>query len=213
MRVVMIGPPGAGKGTQARLLRERYGVAHVSTGDMLREAGRNGTALGKEVRQYLESGRLVPDPVIIRTVEERLAAPDCRDGFVLDGFPRTVAQAEALARLLEGGQKPIGAAVWVNVPRDELVRRLTGRRVCDRCGAMFHLVFEPPVRPGVCDRCGGTLEQREDDREETIRRRLDIYERETGPVIDWYRSSGLLREVNGVGNPDDVFGRVVSLVQ
>ena len=213
MRVVLIGPPGAGKGTQAKLLQERFGVPHISTGDMLREAGRAETPVGAEVRRYLESGQLVPDQTIIRAVEERLGHPDCRNGFALDGFPRTVAQAQALAGFLGNGHHGLDGALYIRVPRAELVRRLAGRRVCERCGTMFHLVFDPPTTPGVCSCCGGTLVQRADDSEATVQRRLDIYDRETGPVIDWYRKVGQLREADGTGTRDQVFGRVSGLVQ
>src|SRR5581483_4344617 len=193
VRMVMIGPPGAGKGTQARLLEERLGVPHISTGDMLREAERAGTPLGRAVQRYLHDGGLVPDALMIDVVEKRLATAEGARGFVLDGFPRTVAQAEALGAFL--------------------VRRLSGRRVCARCGAMFHLVYDPPARPGVCDRCGGPLVQREDDREETVRHRLDVYERETGPVVEHYRALGLLREVDGMGSRTEVFDRIVAGVR
>lgn len=212
MRVVLIGPPGAGKGTQAKLLQERFAVPHISTGDMLREAGRAETSVGAEVRRYLESGQLVPDQTIIRAVEERLRHVDCGGGFVLDGFPRTVAQAEALAGFLGNGHA-LDGALYIRVPRAELVRRLAGRRVCERCGTMFHLVFDPPATPGVCSRCGGTLVQRADDSEVTVQRRLDVYDRETGPVIEWYRQAGQLREADGMGTRDQVFGRVAELVQ
>src|SRR5206468_534299 len=167
------------KGTQASLFAQRFGACHVSTGDMLRDAARQKTALGEEASRYMDDGRLVPDDVVIGIVAERLAAPDCRNGFLLDGFPRTVVQAEALGRLLEERGEPLDGVVLINVPADEAVRRLSGRRVCASCGTMFHLAFEPPAERGRCDRCGGALVQREDDREETIRRRLAVYTRET----------------------------------
>ncbi len=210
MRLVMIGPPGAGKGTQAKLLHERFGVPHISTGDMLREAQRNGSLLGQEAKRYIAAGRLVPDDVVIGLVDVRLARPDAAPGFILDGFPRTVHQAEELDRMLARRGQRLRAAVSIVVPEDELVRRLAGRRVCRSCGAMAHVVFDPPATPGVCDRCGGELEQREDDREDTIRRRLEVYAQETAPVIDHYRRMSVLRETAGVGTPEEVFERVVA---
>jgi adenylate kinase len=208
VRVVMIGPPGAGKGTQAKLLREKFAVCHVSTGDMLREADRAGTRLGLEARKHMSRGMLVPDDVVIGIVEERLAKPDCDPGFVLDGFPRTVHQAEELDALLRTRAQPLTAVIVVNVPREELVRRLSGRLVCRGCGTLFHVVFDPPKQAGRCDRCDGELYQREDDREDAIRRRLEVYEREIEPVLAHYAGRGLLRHVDGVGTRDQVFGRV-----
>jgi len=199
-----MGTPGAGKGTQASILATRLGGCHVSTGDMLRDAARNGTPLGQQARRFMDAGRLVPDDVVIGIVAERLAEPECRDGFLLDGFPRTVAQAEALGRLLAARGQPLDAVVLLAVPADEAVRRISGRRVCPACGTMFHLAFQPPQRPDRCDRCGAGLVQREDDREETVRHRLDVYARETGPVLEHYRRAGLLREVDGLGGRDDV---------
>src|SRR5579885_2728805 len=200
--MVMIGPPGAGKGTQARLLEERLGVPHISTGDMLREAERAGTPLGRAVQRYLHDGGLVPDALMIDVVEKRLATAEGARGFVLDGFPRTVAQAEALGAFLARRGERLDGVVYLRLPREELVRRLSGRRVC-----------APPARPGVCDRCGGPLVQREDDREETVRHRLDVYERETGPVVEHYRALGLLREVDGMGSRTEVFDRIVAGVR
>jgi adenylate kinase len=200
----MMGAPGAGKGTQAKLLAARHGVAHVSTGDMLRQAADAGTPLGREARRYMEQGRLVPDDVMVALVEARLGEQDCASGFVLDGFPRTVRQAEALA---DHGQR-LDAAVMLMVPEDDLVRRLSGRRVCRRCGAMYHLLFSPPATPGRCDRCGGELFQRDDDAEQTIRQRMGVYARETAPVLEYYRTAGLLREVPGTGGQEEVFRRV-----
>lgn len=213
MRVVMVGPPGAGKGTQAKLLRERFGAAHVSTGDILREAQRAGTPLGMEVRRYLDEGRLVPDDVVTNIVGERIAAPDCRAGYILDGFPRTLVQAQSLDQIMAARSEHLDGAVFIVVPQEELVRRLSGRRVCRGCGAMYHVIFDPPAFPGVCGRCNGELYQREDDREETIRRRLEVYASETGPVVEHYRSVGLLREADGLGTREEVFGRIAAGVQ
>lgn len=213
MRVVLVGPPGAGKGTQAKLLKERFGAPHVSTGDILREAQRAGTPLGVEVQRYLEEGRLVPDEIVIGIVGERLNRSDCRAGYILDGFPRTVAQARSLDQLMRERNEQLQGAVFIVVPQEELVRRLSGRRVCRSCGAMFHVLFDPPALPDVCGRCGGELYQREDDRESTIRHRLEVYACETGPVVDYYRGAGLLRETDGQGSREEVFGRIAAGVQ
>jgi len=209
----MVGPPGAGKGTQAKLLNERFGVPHVSTGDILREAQRARTPLGLEVQRFLDEGRLVPDQGVIGIVAERLKAPDCRAGYILDGFPRTLAQARALDELMASRGERLDAAVFVVVPQEELVRRLSGRRVCRSCGGMYHVLFDPPALPGTCGRCGGELYQREDDREDTIRHRLEVYACETGPVVEHYRAAGLLREADGVGTREEVFGRIAAGVQ
>jgi len=211
--IVILGPPGAGKGTQAKLLEARFGIPHISTGDMLREAQRSGTMLGQEAQRYIGAGRLVPDDVVIGMVEVRLAQPDCANGFVLDGFPRTLRQAEELDRMLARHGQRLDAVISVIVPQETLVERLSGRRVCSGCSAMFHVSFEPPATADACDRCGGTLIQREDDREETIRRRLEVYGRETAPVLEYYRQTGLLREAEGTGAREDVFGRIAARVQ
>jgi adenylate kinase len=212
VRLVIMGTPGAGKGTQAKLLAGRLGACHVSTGDMLRDAIRRGTALGREAERAVERGLLVPDDVVNGIVEERLAAPDCRAGFLLDGFPRTLDQARALDALLRRRGEPLSAVILISVPREEAIRRLAGRRVCGECGTMFHVAFDAAARSGRCDRCGGALVQREDDREETIRHRMDVYGRETAPVLDHYRAAGLLREVDGTGSRDDVARRVALAV-
>ena len=212
MRVVVMGTPGAGKGTQAGLLAERSGAAHISTGDILREAVANGSTLGAEAQRYIDQGLLVPDEIVIGVVEERLSARDCEAGFILDGFPRTVDQARALDAMLARRGVPLDAALYIAVPEADALERLVGRRTCVQCGAMFHVLFGPPARPGRCDRCGGELVQREDDREETIRRRLDVYARQTAPVLDYYRAASLLREVAGTGSREDVFHRVAAAV-
>lgn len=208
MRLVMLGPPGAGKGTQAKRLAERLSLPHVSTGDILRDAANAGTPLGLEAKRYMNDGRLVPDSVIVGLVEERLARPDAARGFILDGFPRTVGQAEALDAMLARHGTPLDAVVQIAVPREELVRRLAGRRVCAACGTMYHVSLGPPRRDGRCDSCDGELVQRDDDREETITRRMEVYERETAPLVARYRAAGLLREVSGTGARDEVLGRI-----
>lgn len=210
MRVVMIGPPGAGKGTQARILGERFGIPQISTGDMLRDAQRRGTQLGAAAADFMEQGKLVPDAVVIGIVEERLGAPDCRRGFILDGFPRTVAQARALDAMLERRGIGLDRVLVVEVPRPELIERLAGRLVCRECGAMYHRRFDPPRAAAVCDRCGGPLVQREDDREDRIERRLDQLAGEVAPVAEHYRQAGLLRTIDGTGSRDAVLDRMIA---
>jgi len=208
VRVAFLGPPGAGKGTQARELAREWGVPHVATGDMLREAASAGTPLGREAKAYMDTGALVPDDVIIRMIAERLRRPDARKGFLLDGFPRTIAQAEGLERLLEDLGQPLERVVYFEVSEPELLRRLTGRRVCRACQTAFHMVSAPPRSPGVCDRCGGELYQREDDSEATVRHRLGVYARQTAPLLDWYRGRGMLVSVPGEGPIETIRGAV-----
>jgi adenylate kinase len=210
VRLLIMGTPGAGKGTQAQLVAARFGTPHISTGDMLRDAVRGGSRLGQEAGRYMEQGLLVPDDVVIGIVEERLAAEDSARGFLLDGFPRTLPQARALDEMLARRGQPLCSVILVSVPREEAVRRLAGRRVCESCGAMFHVDFEPPTRPDECDRCGGRLVQRVDDREDTIAHRFEVYTRETAPVLEHYQRSGLLREVDGTGSRGEVFQRVAA---
>jgi adenylate kinase len=198
-RVAFLGPPGAGKGTQARELAGEWGVPQIATGDILREAVAEGTALGREAKRYMDQGVLVPDDVVVGVIKERLSRPDAARGFILDGFPRTIGQAEALGQMLKESGQEMGTVVYFDVPQAELLRRLTGRRVCRQCGTTFHVVSAPPARPGVCDRCGGELYQREDDSEDTVARRLDVYARQTAPLLDYYRDRGLLRTIRGDG--------------
>jgi adenylate kinase len=205
MRVIFLGPPGAGKGTQARRAAARWGVPQISTGDMLREAVAAGTDLGRQAKSYMDSGGLVPDAVIIGLVGEALARPEARKGFVLDGFPRTLPQAEALDRLLEERGLGLDRVVLFRTPEAELLRRITGRRVCGQCGRNYHLASSPPAKPGICDNCGGPLHQRSDDEEATVRRRLSVYEQDTRPVVEHYRGRGVLEEVTGEGPVDQVF--------
>jgi len=198
VRVAFLGPPGAGKGTQARDLAQEWRVLHLATGDMLREAVATGSPLGREAKTYMDQGALVPDDVIIRMMAERLGAAAGR-GFILDGFPRTIAQAEALARLLKDLGQTLDTVVYFDVSEPELLRRLTGRRVCRTCGHTYHLTSNPPKRPGVCDACGGELYQRDDDTEATVRNRLEVYRRQTAPLLDYYRQRNLLVTVSGEG--------------
>lgn len=206
--LVLIGPPGAGKGTQAKMLQGRLGVAHISSGDLLRAAIRAGSQNGRQAKTYMERGELVPDDVVVSLIEDQLAK-DAERGFLLDGFPRTLTQAEALGTMLKRRERCVDAAVSLIVPVEELVARLGGRRTCRLCGAMYHMKFDPPKAPGVCDKCGGELYQRDDDNADTIRARLKVFERQTEPVLDYYRKKGKLREVDGLGSPSEVLDRVV----
>jgi adenylate kinase len=199
MRVAFLGPPGAGKGTQARELAREWGVPQIATGDMLREAVAANTPLGREAKRYMDQGALVPDEVVVAAMKARLAQTDAHCGFILDGFPRTIAQAEALTQMLKELDGDLQAVVYFEVAEAELLRRLTGRRVCRQCGATVHLVSAPPRRPGACDRCGGELYQREDDRESTVANRLHVYARQTAPLLDYYRDRALLRPIAGEG--------------
>jgi len=210
VRIVLLGAPGTGKGTQGARLRERYGVAHVATGDLLREAVEQGTELGREAKRYMDAGQLVPDELVLGLVRERLDREGRDAGFLLDGFPRTVAQAEALERLLEERATPLDHVVLLDVSEEEIVERLSGRRVCSGCGRLYHVRFSPPAEEGVCDECGAELVVREDDREETVRKRLEVYRRKTQPLLDFYERRGLLRRVDGVGTVDKVAERVAA---
>ena len=208
MRVIFLGPPGAGKGTQAKALAQEWRVPQVSTGEMLRDAVKAGTPLGRQAQQVMESGGLVSDDVMVGIIAERLRRPDAARGFILDGFPRTIAQAEALNKLLKDLGQALDAVVYFDVPEAELVRRLTGRRLCRQCQTAYHLVSAPPKKPGVCDRCGGELYQRDDDSESTVRHRLDVYARQTAPLLEYYRGRGLLAPVKGEGAPDVIAGAI-----
>ena len=212
-RVVFLGAPGAGKGTQARRLAAGSGVPQIATGDMLREAVAEGTPLGREAKRYMDQGALVPDEVVIGLVDERLSRPDAGPGYVLDGFPRTVAQAEALDALLGRRGQDLDRVVFFDVSREELLRRLTGRRICRRCGTAFHLVSAPPKTEGRCDQCGGELYQREDDAESTVARRLDVYQTQTAPLLDYYGKRGLLVRVAGEGPVDHVAAAIQRAVK
>ena len=212
-RVIFLGAPGAGKGTQARRLAADTGVPQVATGDMLREAVAEGTPLGREAKRYMDQGALVPDEVVIGLVDERLARPDAGRGYVLDGFPRTVAQAEALDTLLRRRGQALDRVVFFEVSREELVRRLTGRRICRQCGTAFHLVSAPPKAEGRCDQCGGELYQRVDDAESTVAHRLDVYQAQTAPLLDYYQQRGLLVRVAGEGPVDRVTAAIQRAVK
>jgi adenylate kinase len=212
MRIVLLGAPGVGKGTQAELLATRFHVPKISTGDILREAVRNKTPLGLEAKACIDRGQLVPDDVVIGIVTAKLAEPVCKKGFVLDGFPRTAPQAEALAKILESSGQRLDRVINIAVPREEIVRRLTGRRSCSKCSAVYHVEFAPPLKPGVCDKCGVELVQRSDDTRETVEARLSVYEQQTAPLISYYRSQGLLDDLNGVGSVEEVHRRLLELL-
>ncbi len=212
MRIVLLGAPGAGKGTQAKKLIEKYGIPQISTGDILRKAVADGTPLGKEAKSYMDKGELVPDSVVIGLVKERLAQDDCKKGFILDGFPRNTAQAETLDGVLAEMGMPLQVALSVDVDLDILMKRLTGRRTCRGCGQMYNIYFGPPRKEGVCDKCGGELYQRDDDREETIRKRLEVYEAQTAPLIDYYQGKGILKRVNGEGDINKIFEEVCRIL-
>ncbi|MGE0680483.1 MAG: adenylate kinase [Candidatus Binatia bacterium] len=213
MRIVLIGPPGAGKGTQARMLQEQFDIPQISTGDLLREAIIEGTALGKQARTYMDAGELVPDQVVTAMVAERLQRADCVKGFLLDGFPRTIAQAEALSENLRAENQTLNVALNIVVPKRDLIERLSGRWVCRNCGAMYHERFTPPKQSGKCDNCTGELYQRSDDKLETVTARLEVYERSTAPLINFYEKNGLLRTVDGTGEPKDVLQRITKVLE
>ncbi len=212
MNLILLGAPGAGKGSQAAHLVKKLQVPHVSTGDMLREARRSGTELGRKAAEYMDAGKLVPDEVVIGLVEERLSRPDAAKGFILDGFPRTVGQADALLALLDRMGRKVDHVLLLDVPEEVLVRRLSGRRSCPKCGRPYHVEFTPPKRDGLCDDCGAELVWREDDRPEAVRQRLKVYEEQTAPLIDYFERKGLLRRVDGQGTVEEVLGRVLAVL-
>jgi len=200
MNLILLGPPGAGKGTQAKILTRKFGIPQISTGDILRGAVKEQTPMGIKAKGYMDAGSLVPDEVVVGIVEERLAKPDCSAGFILDGFPRTVVQADALKKTLAGLNKKIEHVISIVVDKEELLGRITGRRTCRLCGKGFNLAFDPPKQNGRCDECGGELFQRDGDSEKTMRNRLDVYEQQTAPLIDYYTHESLLRSVSGTGS-------------
>jgi adenylate kinase len=208
VRLIFLGPPAAGKGTQARRLAAEYGIPHISTGDILRAAIKGGTYLGREAKRYMNRGALVPDDVMIGIIRERLQQSDCARGFILDGFPRTIPQAESLAKLLKSMDTPLNHVVNMEVPVEEILRRMHGRLTCQNCGRMFNLMLDPPMTPGRCDCCGGPLIQRVDDRIETVHERLGVYRQSTKPLIEYYRTRGLLKTIDGTGTVDAIAKRI-----
>ncbi|MBF0608801.1 MAG: adenylate kinase [Candidatus Magnetobacterium sp. LHC-1] len=212
MRIVLLGAPGAGKGTQAKKLIDMYGIPQISTGDILRKAVADATPLGKEAKGYMDRGELVADSVVIGMVKERLTQSDCQKGFILDGFPRNTAQAETLDATLTSVGMPLQVALSVDVDFDVLLKRLTGRRTCKGCGQMYNIYFSQPKKEGSCDKCSGELYQRDDDKEETIKKRLDVYRAQTEPLIDYYGKKGILKRVEGTGDIDEIFKKICSIL-
>lgn len=210
LRTILLGPPGAGKGTQAAKIVEKYGIPHISTGDIFRENIKKGTELGKKAQEYMNRGELVPDDLVIEIATTRLLEDDCKNGFLLDGFPRTVYQAEKLDEFLQSHDSKIDNVIDIAVGKDELIERLTGRRVCKSCGASFHVVNIPPKQEGICDYCGGELIQRADDNLETVTNRIDVYEDQTMPLIDYYEKAGTLTHIDGSTGLNNVFTDIVS---
>ncbi len=209
MKLILLGPPGAGKGTQAVRLVKHFGIPQISTGDILRKAVKDRTELGTLAKKYMDSGGLVPDEVVIGIIRERIAQPDCGKGYILDGFPRTIAQAEALDEMLAKMGTGIDHVVNIAVDDDEIIKRLTGRRTCSKCGAGYHILFDPPSKEGICDKCGGKLIQRDDDKEATIRARLKVYREQTEPLIAYYTGKHLLRTISGEGNMEEIFASIL----
>jgi adenylate kinase len=212
MNLILLGPPGAGKGTQAKMMVERYHIPQISTGDILRAALKERTPLGLKAKEYMDKGLLVPDEVVIDIIKDRLKEADCRNGYILDGFPRTVAQAQALDKVLADMHTAIDHVISIEVDKEELIKRLTGRRTCRQCGRGYHVIFDPPVNQGVCDKCQGELYQRDDDNEDTVRNRLEVYESQTFPLIQYYKEKNLLRPIDGQGSIQQIFDRIVAVL-
>ena len=212
MRIILVGPPGAGKGTQAEKIVAKYNVAHISTGDILRANVKAGTELGKKAKSFMDAGALVPDDVIVGMMRGRLAEDDCKNGFILDGFPRTVPQAEALDSLLAEMGIKLDGVILLDVDDDTVVERLCGRRMCKKCGRIFHVSFKPSSKGNLCDECGGELYQRDDDKEEVIRQRLAVYHSQTAPLVDYYGKAGLLLRVPGAEAGDKVLGHIEAML-
>lgn len=213
MRIVFLAPPGAGKGTQGALIKQQYKINQLSTGDILREHKEKKTDLGKEARIYMDAGELVPDDIIISMLKEEIQKDSYSNGFLLDGFPRTIPQAEALDRIFNEFNLKIDAAILIEVPKHELISRLSARRTCRQCGASFHLIFNPPILPNICDLCGEALFQRPDDQKETILNRLKIYESTTRSLVDYYSQKGIVNRIDGIGEVADVFKRIKTVLE
>ena len=212
MKIIMLGAPGAGKGTQAKKIAEKYGIPHISTGDIFRANIKNGTELGKKAKTYMDQGALVPDELTCDLVVDRIQQPDCANGYVLDGFPRTIPQAECLTTALDKLGQKMDYAINVDVPDENIVKRMGGRRACVTCGATYHMVYAPTKKEGICDTCGGELILRDDDKPETVQKRLNVYHDQTQPLIDYYTSQGILRTVDGTVDIDDVFRAITEFL-
>ena len=212
MKIIMLGAPGAGKGTQAKRIAQKYTIPHISTGDIFRANIKNGTELGKKAKAYMDQGLLVPDDLTLELIMDRFREPDCAAGYVLDGFPRTIPQAEALTRALEANGDSIDYAVNVEVPDENIISRMSGRRACLACGATYHIVHIPTKAEGICDRCGEKLVLRDDDKPETVQKRLDVYHSQTQPLIEYYTGQGKLAEVDGTAPMEDVFEAIVRIL-
>ena len=213
MKIIMLGAPGTGKGTQAQMISEKYGIPHISTGDIFRANIKNGTELGKKAKEYMDQGKLVPDELTVELLLDRVADPDCADGYVLDGFPRTIPQADVLEKALAENGEKVDYAINVEVPDENIVRRMSGRRACLNCGATYHIEHRPPKTEGICDKCGSELVQRDDDKPETVQNRLDVYHAQTQPLIAYYEKAGVLKEVDGTKSMDQVFADIVGLLE
>lgn len=212
MRLVLLGPPGAGKGTQARMLEARLHIPQVASGDLLRTAVRNRTALGLKAKEYMDKGALVPDELVLGLIDERLNQPDAKDGFILDGFPRTVAQAETLGNMLDKREDKLDKVVAIAVPDAEIIKRISGRRTCRNCGAMYHVIFDPPRNMNLCNSCNSELYQRDDDAEDTVRARLEVYATATRPLLEYYGRLGLLAQIDGIGRLEEIEQRIVGAI-
>ena len=212
MKLIMLGAPGAGKGTQAKKIAEKYTIPHISTGDIFRANIKNGTELGKKAKTFMDQGLLVPDELVVDLVVDRVNQEDCKNGYVLDGFPRTIPQAEALDKALSAIGDSVDYAINVEVPDENIVRRMSGRRACVGCGATYHIVYNPPKKEGICDVCGQELVLRDDDKPETVKKRLDVYHDQTQPLIDYYKNEGVLAEVDGTLDMEDVFQAIVKIL-
>lgn len=213
MKIIMLGAPGAGKGTQAKRIAAKYGVPHISTGDIFRANIKNGTELGKKAKVYMDQGLLVPDELVVDLIMDRFQEPDCVKGYVLDGFPRTIPQAKALDDALAKNNDAVEYAIDVDVPDENIVTRMSGRRACVGCGATYHLVTIPPKKEGICDTCGGELILRDDDKPETVQKRLTVYHEQTQPLIDYYKGKGVLKTVDGTKTPEEAFDEIVAIIE
>ena len=213
MKIVMLGAPGAGKGTQAIMISEKFGLPHISTGDIFHSNIKNGTELGKEAKKYMDEGRLVPDELTVRILLDRVSREDCAGGYVLDGFPRTIPQAEVLTKELSAMGDAIDFALNIDVPDENIVNRMSGRRSCPSCGATYHIQYVPPKKEGICDECGNALILRDDDKPETVLNRLKVYHEQTQPLIDYYNAAGVLRTIDGTRDVDTVFNEICSILE